>query len=183
MITLIIFLLIIFSLFVLIQFIKINIFFEIKVRNFNVFIKIKILNKIFQWKVLLKRRNLNENYNIKNELKQNNMQLYIEIFKNIIEVLELKRINLNVLVGALFMIPTIFLTVFISSLIPNITNLPFKKKGKLSFLVLPIYDTLSCKIDITSEFKVTIYNLILILVLLKRFKILSFINSELHNKK
>ena len=154
-----------------------------EIRNLNIFFKINILKKVFKGKLLLKEKKLKTDCNAEEITKDDEPRISLEIIKNIVEVLELKRINFNILVGALFMIPTVISTALISSLIPHIYHLPFKKKGKLSFVVLPAYDRLIFKASVKGEFKVTIYNLLLILILLRRFKLLSFINSQLHNQK
>lgn len=174
MITLIIFLLII-SILIISRLVKLKISLKIEVNNLDIFFKIKILKKEIEGKFLLKEKRKNPNTQKKNE--KDKPKITLELVKNIVGVLEVKKLRIHVLIGALEMFPTVISVAAISAAIPHVYRLPFKKKGDLKYSVIPIYNTLKLKVNIESAIEVSIYNFLLILLHLRKFKVMNLLKS------
>lgn len=188
MITLIIFLFLFILLVVILRLIKAKIQFDFVFNKFNIEFKIKVFNREYNGKLKLKETKKEDDLKEKviskkginvsaayKEVNQKTKEI-VKLAKNIIGVLEIKKLDINVLTGLLFLTPTILSVSIISSLIPLIYHLPFKEKGPLTFKVLPIYNTLSLKVKITGEIAISLFNVLLIFILLVKKKMINFKN-------
>lgn len=121
---------------------------HIKIHNFKVYIEIK-----------------GKFINIKKEetiRKDKTKKVDIEL-KNILKVLknvEIEKLNIKVLFGAIFLLPTVFAVPIISSLLEYIKILPFKKLENYKYTVTPTYNEPKLIFELDLIMKIRVFDLV-----------------------
>ena len=133
---LIIFLIILATLFLAFIFFKIKISFLIEMSDLQVNTAIKIFGKKFSGKFLLKKQTkvkaIKKLKKKKIRLK-NTRKSRFNMAMDIVELIDIKQLNINILIGTPFIGLTVFLAQFFNIAIPSLYALPFRKKKRIIF--------------------------------------------------
>lgn len=163
---LIIFFIVLVILFLIILFSKFKICFDIAINDFEISFKIIFFKKEFKGRFLLKKvnkiskiNNANKKKRIQLKNKEENIKYILE---DVVSILEINKLNIDIILGTPFIGLTIFLLQIINVLIPSSFCLPFKSKKNLSYKVVPQYNKFKLRANICGEIKISIYQALLI---------------------
>lgn len=162
---LIIFLIIFAILFLISIFFKIKVLFSIEVDNLQINTNIKVFGKKFSGKFLLKKQSktvVKINSSKKKIRLKDTKKNKFDIIKDIVGLIEIKRLDIAALVGTPFIGLTVFLTQLFNIVIPSLYTLPFRKKEKMRFKVMPDYKEFKVRINVSGEIAITPYNVIIV---------------------
>ena len=138
--------------------IKISIYF--KFDNFESKVKVKIFRKEIERNGSLVMRK--KKYVVKNKITKIIEKKIIkkEDAISLIKYIEIKKFNINVLIGALFLFPTVFSVPILATFFEYVRNVPFKKLEDYNYTILPIYDKLKLSFEVDAIVKVRIIDFI-----------------------
>lgn len=147
---------------------KIKLFIYFRFDNFESYIKVK--GKFINFKrkgTLIKRK---KKYIIEKKITKfiKNKDIDIKKIKPILKYIEVDKLNINVVSGAILLFPTIFSVSFFSTILEYIKILPFKKLKNYKYTVIPFYEELKFNLEIDMVIKVRILYLIKIVIKLLR---------------
>lgn len=161
--TLIIFLFLISSLIYIIAFLKIKFSVEFTIRNNVVNIVAKIYKKKFEKEMEISLKKLLARP--KEDIKI--LKLFNKDFTEILELIEIEKLDIDLKIGTPFIFATTFSTVFISSIIPIIYQ-KANKNGKLLYKIEPEFNSLKIDGNIKINFKITLLKLICFIMYAKK---------------
>lgn len=162
--TLIIFLFLISSLIYIITFLKIKFSVELTMRNNVVNIAVEIYKKKFEKEIEISWERLLASP--KEDIKT--LKLFNKDVTEILELIEVEKLDIVLKLGTPFIFATTFLIVLISSVIPIIYQKTNNKNGKLSYKIEPEFNNFKIDGTVKIDFKITLLKLICFIMYAKK---------------
>ena len=143
----------------------------------DIYFKIRIFGiEIKRKGSLVKRKSkflIKNNQTDKEKVKRKNKKKFIKEInfndmKEILKYIEIEKLDIKILIGVIFLFPTVLLVPMISMLLENIKKLPLKKFKNFKYEVMPAYDNLKLDIRMDSKIKIRIFDIIKIVFILIR---------------
>lgn len=138
--------------------IKISIYF--KFDNFESYFKVKIGFINFERKGTLVMRK--KKYIIKKRFTKfiKDKTISKEDILLLFKYMEIEKLNINVLIGAILLFPTIFSVPFFATLLEYVRMIPFKRLDNFRYYILPVYDELKLFAEVDTIIKVRILDFV-----------------------
>ncbi len=162
--TLIIFLFLISILIYIITFLKLKLSFEVSIQKNIATIKGKIFKKKIEHEIKFSLDNIL--YKPKEDIKILNS--FNKDIPEILDLIEIKKLDISLKIGTPFIFATTFLTIFISSIIPIIYQKINNKNGKLSYKIEPNFKDFEISGEIKIDLNITILNIIWLIIYVQR---------------
>ena len=157
MITLIIFLCLIFIFFLFTANLKMPITFNLKIANEDI---------NFYYKMFFKERHIKNK--VTDFIKSGSAEFDKEVLLDVSEVIDIEEFKTNVIIGTPFIHVTNVGVLFLSYVIPTLYRLPFRKKEGLYFKVIPEYYKWNFKVDVVGNIRVSLISALVIFYKVKR---------------